>query len=191
MDQTLNPTQELAGIWHLAAWSVTRQRLSLGLDGSFRFENYQDLGGRWFLSNRGRFLPVGDSVHFLPEFRSPARWEISLLMAPMHLRRVGPDWLLVPDARVSDGARLADFDAELAGARERYVYLEHGWYSFLKAPLPAARLCIDARSYAHALTPGKAYLVLEARDESLRLYGDHGRLRWFPAACFAQPEQGP
>lgn len=51
-------------------------------------------------------------------------------------------------------------------------------------------VCARSAGYAGALTVGKSYALLE-RDEDkgqVRLEGDNGRTRWFPADCFDEGE---
>jgi hypothetical protein len=46
--------------------------------------------------------------------------------------------------------------------------------------------CVDESVYSGALTWGKRYVLL-ARDEEkgkIRVLGDNGRTRWYPALCF-------
>jgi hypothetical protein len=61
-----------------------------------------------------------------------------------------------------------------------------GYGVFVKLPLPWAGVCVDADRFGHALSVGRAYVVLEedAANARVRVRGDHGRLRWFPIACF-------
>ena len=48
--------------------------------------------------------------------------------------------------------------------------------------------CITVSVYHSALTYGRKYRVLDSQDESLhptiKVQGDDGQMRWFPAACF-------
>lgn len=157
--------------------SGTRRRLTLRPDGGFLLEDWRDLGGRWIIANRGRYLADETLIRLEPEFLSLQRWEAGLVRAPLHRVKIGSEAALVPEARLSGLYALLD-------QQEEWRYLDAGWYVFRKQALPYLTLCRDRNVYGHALTPGKAYLVVEARPEHLRLVGDHGRLRWFPRACF-------
>ena len=61
-----------------------------------------------------------------------------------------------------------------------------GYGVFTKQPLPWAGVCVDADRFGHALSVGRAYVVLEEDvvNARIRVRGDHGRLRWFPRVCF-------
>jgi hypothetical protein len=50
--------------------------------------------------------------------------------------------------------------------------------------------CITESVYHDALTYGRKYLILDIKDDlhrpTIKIQGDNGRVRWFPAACFDQ-----
>lgn len=52
-------------------------------------------------------------------------------------------------------------------------------------------ICICESVYQGALTRGRRYTVLSKDDErrQIRIQGDNGRTRWFPAFCFSQGDQ--
>lgn len=45
--------------------------------------------------------------------------------------------------------------------------------------------CCRVGVYEEALTFGRAYEVVESGQAGFRVCGDNGRVRWFPAYCFA------
>lgn len=55
-------------------------------------------------------------------------------------------------------------------------------------PLVPLATCISVASYANALTYGQKYRVLAEKASvnrpMVRVQGDTGRMRWFPASCF-------
>lgn len=184
MESVFCEVEELVGIYLMAGVSVTRQRLTLGLDGRYQLEDYRDLGGRWILLNRGPYQASSESVSFEREFPSRARPEYPTLAEPMHLRRTTDQLFLVPQRWLDDfdGRQGLDDMVGLGGMPQNYLGL--GWYAFLKQALPRVRICRLARSYCHALTPGQRYLALAETATAVRIVGDHGRLRWFPQDCF-------
>lgn len=178
---------ELVGIYLMAGVSVTRQRLTLGLDGRYQLEDYRDLGGHWTLLNRGEYQANAETVSFEREFASKHRAEYATLAEPMHLRRTADQLLLVPQRWLDDfdGRQgLEGIEGMEAMPGMSPTYLGLGWYAFLKQALPRVRVCRQARSYCHALTPGKRYLAQEETATAVRIVADHGRLRWFPQDCF-------
>lgn len=177
----LSPQEQAVGTYLFAAVSMTRWRLTLHRDGRFCLEAWRDMGGFWHVLNAGRFWVSEGQLLFERDFLSPYRMEYGILTAPMVLRQWGQDWFWVPQRY------LADFEKKRSTGfeREKFVYLEHGLFCFLKQKWPKLVICVEPDVYRHALTFGQRYLVLEERTDYLRLFGDHRRLRWFPKTCFA------
>ncbi len=52
-------------------------------------------------------------------------------------------------------------------------------------------VCVRVSVYRNALTRGKRYTVLDSDDakRQVRVKGDNGRTRWFPAYCFNQSDR--
>lgn len=52
-------------------------------------------------------------------------------------------------------------------------------------------ICVSESVYRDALTRGKRYAVcaIDSQNRQVRIMGDNGRTRWFPAYCFDQNAQ--
>lgn len=52
-------------------------------------------------------------------------------------------------------------------------------------------VCVSQSVYRDALTRGKRYTVpsIDEEKRQIRIKGDNGRVRWFPAYCFDQSER--
>lgn len=177
----LTPSEAAVGTYLFAAVSMTRWRLELQPDGHFCLKAWRDMGGFWHVLNTGMFHVSESQLSFERDFRSPYRMEYSFLTRPMYLRQLGEDCFWVPDRYLADFEKKRNTDLE----REKFVYLEHGLFCFLKQKWPQMCICTAPDIYSHALTLGQRYLVLEEQPRYLRIFGDHRRLRWFPKACFA------
>jgi hypothetical protein len=166
--------------------AATGFRLVLALDRSFTFDYWRDLGGRWQPAARGEYSMDGS----LLRFTTPRRAFTRVIEGPFAICDVHGYTALVPVHFLS-----AFEQAVAAGAWQLWsgMISAGGVEVFTKQPLPKAVVCTSTDTYGHALTRGKRYLVLEERADrsKLRLFGDHGRLRWFPSSCFATPAARP
>jgi hypothetical protein len=174
--------------------AVTYYRLTLHLDGAMELHNWRDIGGVWVLRCRGGFSVDGAQVTLAAEWPLRARHTTypEDLSRPFHARFVKDALLLVSDRNVHKFDQRAGRGGITAFGRA-YPFAS-GWEVFRKEETPTGLVCVGNgayEEYEHALTVGKPYLALEERVDAgmaqVRVVGDHGRTRWFPAACFRHP----
>lgn len=178
-----SPAEQVVGAFrYRGIAAVTYHRLTFALDGQFTLDDWRDLGGRWDEIMRGEYVVEGDVVR-LASRKSPRRSAVDV--SPLGIRKLDRNIVLVPQRY------LPEFDKTNGAGDARRIELGQtfacGFCLFKKDPLPRAVVCGDPSVYGHALTRGKHYLVVEERGgrAGLRVRADHGRLRWFPATCFA------
>ena len=176
-------SDQLVGVYKLAAVAVTRQLLTLRIDGTWVFHDYRDLGGRWLAVNKGRYAVEPEGLRLQPDFIGKSRWDLALFSTPFHIARVADEVLLVHESR------LAQFRDALTARdmADRLFYFEAGWNVFRKQPLPRLVICQDAGGFEGNLTIGRRYLVREESQHYLRIVTDSNRLRWFPREYFIKP----
>ena len=179
---SMSCSDEVVGIYLLAAAAVTRQRLTLNIDGTWIFDDWQDLGGRWTRINKGRYAVESEGVRCQPEFRGKSRWELRLFSTPLRIARIMGEVLLI-----SEGGFPAFQHAITApDMTDRLFYLDAGWNVFRKQSLPRVVLCQDVGCFEGNLSLRRRYLVREESLQRLRIVTDSNRLRWFPRKCFVE-----
>ena len=178
--------QIVGGYSYRGLAAMTFHRLTLELGGKFKFDDWRALRGKWDLRANGKYTVHSDKV-FIDTGRRRA---YALIEYPLGIRTVNGRTILVPQRYLDEFDRTGGRGSESRAATTSSF--AEGYNLFLKEPLPRAVTCLEPREYAHALTRGKRYLVLEEHSDRhiLRLFGDHGRLRWFPCVCFNDSDRG-
>jgi hypothetical protein len=182
----------IAGVYHYTGVAaVTHFLLTLDLDGTAKLHYWRDVGGSWQLQCHGRFTVTGSLIQVgstwpRNEWRSRYPEDLSL---PLQARYLSKDLVLVADRHLAEFDQTAGVGADTE-FRQFYSFRK-GWQVFEKRAFPKALICMSNTVYQHALTVGKTYMAVEERVDGglaqVRLVGDHGRTRWFPASCFRVP----
>jgi len=167
--------------------AVSITRLTLTLEGTMTMHHWRDMGGCWDQHCQGRYSVEGSLIYLQPEspkWRLPLKFPVDA-SEPLHTRQIEDTLVLIPHKDLSN------FENPSLDTLTEWAPFRDQFRAFWKERYPRPLFCLKSDGYTHALTVGKVYMILEAREDAglhqVRLHADHGRTRWFPTELFRTP----